>query len=80
MTNESPNKIERRELLTNLGAVAAGIALVTPDPCAEGAPLSILFDLGGAAAAMMLIACFSTTRIPHVHVVPAEGETEVSHP
>lgn len=38
MTNESPNKIERRELLTNLGAVAAGIALVNNSVAQEKTP------------------------------------------
>jgi nitroreductase len=37
------------------GAVAA-IALVTPDPRAEGAPLSIVWDLGRVAQNMMLAA------------------------
>ena len=55
-----------RELLHELSAIgpwaghlagaAAGVALVTPDPRAAGAPLSIMFDLGQAAANMMLAA------------------------
>jgi nitroreductase len=40
----------------HLAGAAAGIALVTPDPRAADAPLSILFDLGQAAANMMLAA------------------------
>jgi nitroreductase len=40
----------------HLAGAAAGIALVTPDPRAPGAPLSVLFDLGQAAANMMLVA------------------------
>lgn len=40
----------------HVGGAAAAIALVTPDPRAPGAPLSILFDLGQAAANMMLAA------------------------
>lgn len=32
------------------------VALVTPDPAAPDAPLSITWDLGGAAAQMMLVA------------------------
>lgn len=40
----------------HLAGAAAGIALVTPDPRAPGAPSSILFDLGQAAANMMLAA------------------------
>ena len=40
----------------HLGGAAAGIALVTPDPRAPGAPLSVMWDLGGAAAQMMLVA------------------------
>ncbi len=40
----------------HLAGAAVGIALVTPDPRAPGAPLSILFDLGQAAANMMLAA------------------------
>ncbi|HVL54822.1 MAG TPA: nitroreductase family protein [Vitreimonas sp.] len=55
-----------RDLLGQLGAVgpwaghladaAVVVALVTPDPRAPDAPLSILFDLGQAAANMMLAA------------------------
>jgi nitroreductase len=40
----------------HLGGAAAAIALVTPDPRADGAPLSVMWDLGGAAATMMLVA------------------------
>ena len=40
----------------HLAGAAVGIALVTPDPRAPDAPLSILFDLGQAAAGMMLVA------------------------
>jgi len=40
----------------HLAGAAAAVALVTPDPRAPGAPLSILFDLGQAAANMMLAA------------------------
>jgi nitroreductase len=40
----------------HLAGAAAAIALVTPDPRAPGAPLSILFDLGQAAGNMMLAA------------------------
>jgi len=40
----------------HLAGAAAGIALVTPDPRADDAPLSILFDLGQAASNMMLAA------------------------
>ena len=40
----------------HVAGAAAAIALVTPDPRAEGAPLSIMWDLGGAAAQMMLVA------------------------
>jgi len=40
----------------HLARAAAAVALVTPDPRAPGAPLSILFDLGQAAANMMLVA------------------------
>ncbi|MBA3235737.1 MAG: nitroreductase family protein [Chloroflexi bacterium] len=55
-----------RDRLVELGGVgptaghvagaAVGIALVTPDPHAPGAPLSIVFDLGLAADNMMLTA------------------------
>jgi nitroreductase len=55
-----------RELLRELAAVgpwaghlagaAVGIALVTPDPAAADSPLSVTFDLGQAAAYMMLAA------------------------
>ena len=40
----------------HLAGAAVGVALVTPDPRAPGAPQSILFDLGQAAANMMLAA------------------------
>lgn len=40
----------------HVGGAAAAVALVTPDPRAEGASLSITWDLGGAAAQMMLVA------------------------
>lgn len=40
----------------HVAGAAAAIALVTPDPRADGAPLSISWDLGGAAAQMMLVA------------------------
>jgi nitroreductase len=55
-----------RELLAELAAVgpfaghlagaAVAIALVTPDPSSADAPPSVLFDLGQAAAYMMLTA------------------------
>ena len=38
----------------HLAGAAVGIALVTPDPAAADAPLSVTFDLGQAAAYMML--------------------------
>lgn len=40
----------------HLAGAAVGVALITPDPRAPGAPLSILFDLGQAADSMMLAA------------------------
>jgi nitroreductase len=40
----------------HLAGASLAIALVTPDPAAEDAPLSILFDLGQVAAYMMLAA------------------------
>jgi nitroreductase len=40
----------------HVAGAAAAVALVTPDPRVEGAPLSIAWDLGGAAAQMMLVA------------------------
>jgi nitroreductase len=40
----------------HLAGAAAAVALVTPDPRADGQPLSIMWDLGGAAAQMMLVA------------------------
>lgn len=40
----------------HLAGAAVGVALVTPDPRVADAPLSILFDLGQAAANMMLAA------------------------
>jgi nitroreductase len=58
--------VESRERLVRLAEVgryaghlsgaAAGVALVTPDPTAADAPLSVMFDLGQAAANMMLAA------------------------
>lgn len=40
----------------HLAGAAAAVALVTPDPRAANAPLSVTWDLGGAAAQMMLVA------------------------
>jgi nitroreductase len=40
----------------HIAGAAIAVALVTPDPRAENAPLSITWDLGGAAAQMMLVA------------------------
>ncbi|HEY7935913.1 MAG TPA: nitroreductase family protein [Candidatus Limnocylindrales bacterium] len=40
----------------HVAGAAVAIALVTPDPRGADAPLSILFDLGQAAANMMLVA------------------------
>lgn len=40
----------------HLAGAAVGVALVTPDPYAPDAPLSILFDIGQAAANMQLAA------------------------
>jgi len=40
----------------HLAGAAVGIALITPDPRGPEAPLSILFDLGQAAANIMLVA------------------------
>lgn len=40
----------------HLAGAAVGIALVTPDPAAADAPLSVMFDLGQVAAYMMLAA------------------------
>jgi nitroreductase len=40
----------------HLARAAVGIALVTPDPSAADAPLSVMFDLGQAAENMMLVA------------------------
>ena len=54
---------DRRRALSEVGpyaghiaGAAAAIALVTPDPRANGQPLSLMWDLGGAAAQMMLVA------------------------
>lgn len=54
---------ERLTALSTLGpwcghiaGAAVAVALVTPDPRAEDASLSITWDLGGAAAQMMLVA------------------------
>ena len=40
----------------HVAGAAAAISLVTPDPRAGGQPLSIMWDLGGAAAQMMVVA------------------------
>jgi nitroreductase len=40
----------------HLARAAAAVALVTPDPAAADAPLSVMFDLGQAAENMMLVA------------------------
>jgi nitroreductase len=40
----------------HLAGAAAGVALVTPDPTVDAAPLSVMFDLGQAAENMMLAA------------------------
>jgi nitroreductase len=40
----------------HLAGAAAAIALVTPDPSATDAPLSVMFDLGMAADEMILVA------------------------
>jgi nitroreductase len=40
----------------HLAGAAVAIALVTPDPRADGAPLSVAFDLGRAAVYMVLAA------------------------
>lgn len=54
---------ERRQALSAVGpyaghiaGAAAAIALVTPDPRSDGQPLSVMWDLGGAAAQMMQLA------------------------
>ena len=40
----------------HIAGAAVAVALVTPDPRAADVPLSISWDLGGAAAQMMLVA------------------------
>lgn len=40
----------------HIAGAAVAVALVTPDPTVEGTPLSVMWDLGGAAAQMMLVA------------------------
>lgn len=40
----------------HLAGATVAVALVTPDPRAPGTPLSVMFDLGQAAANMMLVA------------------------
>jgi nitroreductase len=44
------------ENASHLAGGAAAIALVTPDPHAEGVPLSVMWDLGRAAQNMTLVA------------------------
>jgi nitroreductase len=40
----------------HIAGAAVAIALVTPDPLGAGQPLSVVWDVGGAAAQMMLVA------------------------
>jgi nitroreductase len=40
----------------HIAGAAAAIALVTPDPRSDDQPLSVMWDLGGAAAQMMQLA------------------------
>jgi nitroreductase len=40
----------------HLAGAAAAVALVTPDPTGPDQPLSVVWDVGGAAAQMMLVA------------------------
>lgn len=40
----------------HLAGAAVAVALVTPDPRADGQPLSVMFDIGQAADSMMLAA------------------------
>ncbi len=40
----------------HIAGAAAAVALVTPDPQGPGQPLSVVWDVGGAAAQMMLVA------------------------
>jgi nitroreductase len=54
---------ERLQAMSRLGpycghiaGAAVAIALVTPDPRGPGQPLSVMWDLGGAAAQMMVVA------------------------
>ena len=89
--------VEDRDRLRELSAVgpyaghvagaAAAVALVTPDPYGPNAPMSILWDLGGAAAQMMLVAwelgigsCPATVYEPdlarHILGFPAEWHCE----
>jgi nitroreductase len=40
----------------HVAGAAVAVALVTPDPAGPGQPLSVVWDVGGAAAQMMLVA------------------------
>lgn len=40
----------------HVAGAATAVALVTPDPQGPGQPLSVVWDVGGAAAQMMLVA------------------------
>jgi nitroreductase len=40
----------------HIAGAAAAVALITPDPRGPDMPLSVMWDLGGAAAQMMLVA------------------------
>jgi len=69
----------------HLAGAAVGIALVTPDPSAADAPLSVMFDLGQAAAYMMLagwelgIGSVPATVYDHDHARRLLGYPETHH-
>ena len=56
----------------HLAGAAAAIALVTPDPRAEGVPLSVMFDLGQAADSMMLTVMETRKQLRDVAITDVE--------
>lgn len=65
----------------HLARAAVAIALVTPDPRAPDAPLSIMFDLGQAASQMMLAAWeLGVGSVPATVYDQALARTLLGHP
>ena len=65
----------------HLAGAAVGVALVTPDPRAAGADLSIMFDLGQAAQNMMLAAWeLGIGSVPATVYKPDEARRLLGYP